>query len=842
VELLRRSPVPAVRALLGRPRRSLLVVVILALGIGLSTALFSVLDGVALRGLPFPDGDRIVFASTGRSPDVPTPVTDIRKLRAGLDGGGDREVRGPFAEVAAFRTFNTVITRPGVGSKGLTATYVTGNLFRMLGTEPVLGRGFTAEDENPTRPAVAVISHGVWRSQFGGRQDVLGETVVVNREPMTVVGVMPRGFGFPVRQEAWAALRWEGRPWSGSPALMVAKLRRGWTAAGAQRALAPVAARLDGEDPLPEAREAHVQPYVETLLPPEIGRSLRLMLWAALGLLLVASANAASLRLASALARRHEFSVRRALGAGTGRLLRLHMAEAAVLAGAAAVAGIALAWALVELASTALLRGSPLVSQFWVDVRLDWRSGLFAAGTAVVALLVGGLLPAVAALRRRDLALGTGAPGRATQGPGASRLAGGLVAVQVALAFALMAGSGLLARSGLGLLERRPAFAPEHLARVVVSGYQAELDTPAERSAFWDELFRRLDADPEVAGATLASDAPWQEGIPAAVRRDPTDPAELDSLPGAALLEVLPGFFDTLRLPLLAGRTLVPEDAPGPAAPAGGEEARASAELPAVVSASLARDLLGSSPLGATFEAVPYWSRRPVRVRVVGVAADLGLGRSDRPGSENSVFVPASAAERSGGILVVRGRRGTAGLERSVERAVAAANPLVATLDFETFAEGFAEETWVERRLAQVVSLFAASALALAALGLFATIALALEARARELAVRSALGARPRQLGGLLLRTGSLQVAAGIGLGAALLGAAGRFLRPFLYRVEPWDPAILALAAAAVGAAFAAALAAPALRAGRTDPVEALRAEGAVNGRRRQARGRSRAG
>lgn len=818
---LARDLLTGARALLRRPRRSLLVLVLLALGIGLSTALFSVLDGVALRGLPFPEGDRVVLASTYRGADAPTPVADFMALRE--QAAGAEEARGPFAEVAAFRTYNTVITRPGVGSKGLTATYVTGNLFRMLGVQPTLGRGFTPEDEDPALPAVAVISHGVWQTQFGGRPEVLGETVVVNREPMTVVGVMPEGFGFPIRQEAWAALRWEGRPWSDQPAMVVAKLRPGWTPERAERALAPLVARLDEEHPLPEGRVPHVQPYVETLLPPEVGRSLRLMLWAAVGLLVVASANAASLRLADALARGHELAVRRALGAGGFRLLRLHLAEAGILAGAATALGLGLAWALVELATAALLRGSPLVNHFWIDVRLDLRSCLFAAGTAAVALLVGGLVPAVAALRRPDLRLGGGAgPGWATAGPGTARVAGALVAVQVALAFALVAGSGLLARSSLALLSREPGFDPDHLTRIVVSGYQAERETPEERRVFWERLFRRLAADPEIAGATLASSTPWQGGLRAAVRPDrvdPPDPADLDTLPGAGLLHVLPGFFETLRLPLLAGRTLEPSDAPPPEAGDRGERAK---ELPAVVSAGFARRHLGGAPLGTAFEMIPYWSRQPVRLRVVGVVADLGLGRSDRPGSEHTVYAPTSVAERMGGILVARGRTGTGGLVRRIERAVAAVDPLVATLDFETFEEGYAETTWVERRLAQIVSLFAFCSLALSALGLFAAVDLALEGRGRELAVRSALGALPRQLGALVLRRGAVQAAVGLGLGTGVLVLVTRLIRPFLYQVEPWDPLITAGAAAAVAAVLLAAVLGPVRRVARTDPAGAL--------------------
>jgi len=809
-------------------RASLFTIVLLALGIGLPTAMFSVLDGALLRGLPFPDGERIVSVSTGESVEWPMPKGDFLFLR---------EHQDVFSEMAAFRTFNSVVTRPEVGSKGLTASYVTANLFSMLGVEPAFGRGFVAGDEDPSAPSVAVLSHGAWQSYFGGDPDVLGRAVLLNREPMTVVGVMPEGFQFPVRQQAWAALHWEGRSWSEGGVFGIGKLRTGVAPGVAEAALAPFAARLDEELPLAEGRRVHVSGFVDALVPEEIARSLRLMLWAVLGVLLVASANAASLRLGDALAREHELSVRRALGARTGQILRLLVGEALVVVAVSTAAGVGIAWLLVRFVGRALLRDGMLARLFWVDARLDLRACLFAVAMAAAATLIGGLVPALWSLRRRSLRLGGGATGRATGaagragavGLGALRLAGLLVAAQIAVCFTLVSGSGLLATSGLRLLSREPGFDPGRLMRTMVNTYQAELESPEARRAFWDALFARLAEDPEIEGATLANGVPWGDrrgvrGVPVRSGPDsaPGPVADLDALPRAELLRVVPGFFETLRLPLLSGRVFEPADASARVEGAG----TAAALYPAIVSASFARRHLGRSPLGASVEVfLAPRSPEPVRVTVVGVVADRGQGRAESPFAEDSVYLPWRSADVGGGFLLVRSRGEPGGLIRRIDQGIAAVDPLVATLDDRTYAEDVADHFWVERRLAQLVSAFGVVSLLLSALGLFGVIVLSFEWRRGELAVRSALGARPGDLGALVLREGGLRIALGLALGVGLAWVTHRLLIVFLHGIEPWDPLVTGASAVTVALVLLAAILGPVARAARSDPAELLRSE-----------------
>lgn len=845
-----RSPirplVAAARSLLRRPRTTAYTLVLLTVGVGLSTAMFSVLDGVVLRGLPFEDGRRIVQVTTqGELPSVLTPG-DFEALSAAVDEPGS-----PLEELAGALALNTVVTRPGLGSKGMTGTYVTTDLLPMLGVEPVLGRSFVPEDAEPGEESVVIISHRLWRRWFGGAPEALGETVIVNRQPMRIVGVMPEGFRFPVRQDAWTPLRREGF-WARVPVFGVGRLAPGVRPEEAESALAPVATRLDAEDPLPRrsggpdtARRIGVTPYVETLVPPEIDRSLRLMLWAVLGVLLIACGNAAGLRLGDTLARRRELAVRRALGARAGQLLRPLLAETTLLAGAAAAAGTGLAWLLVRLGSEAMLRGSMLERLFWVDLRLDARACLFATGAAALAALLGTLPPALWSLSRRSLRLDAagGTSAGPTGGTGGLRLAGLLVVAQVAVCFGLVSASALLVESGRSVLDREPGFDPDGLLRVMVNPYQAEWETPEEPRSFWARLIPRLEADPGIAGATLASGVPWgsERGVlNVAVRsgerlRDAAS-APVD-LPEARLLRVLPGFFEAVRLPLLAGRGLEARDvepAVADRAGDGGGDEDGHREIPVVVSAGFAARYLtpegGSGPLGAPVELVRLSGDRPtLRGRVVGVAADRAPGRSDP-----AVYTPLDVGRGGGGFLIVRGldaasegdaAAGGPDLRRRVERAVAGVDPLVATQEAATYREDVAETVWVERRLAQLFTLFAGASLVLSGFGLFGAAVLTLRRRSRELAIRSALGALPAQLRAFVLRQGLRWIGLGLAGGAGLAWITHRLLRGVLHGVGPWDPALTVGAAALTVLALSAAVLGPARRAARTDPAAVLDGE-----------------
>lgn len=776
---------------------------VLVVGIGLSTAMFAIVDGVLLRGLPFPEGRRIVMLSTLGTGGA-TPADDFRALR--------RHQRSLDA-LAAFRTYNTILTREGSGAAGLTATYVTADLFPLLGVEPILGRGFLPEDEDPSAPAVAVLGDAIWRSRFDADPGVLGRIVRLDGEPMTVVGVMPPGFAFPIRQEAWAVLRWEGRPWSRAPVYAVGRLRAGADPQETGRELAPLAARLDLEHPLDGPRELVVRRFVDTVLPAGVQRSMRILLAAVLGLLLLACCNAAGLRFGDALGRARELAIRRALGADRGPLLRLILSESLALVAVATVGGLAVATLLGRLAERVFFEGGMLVRFFWVDVGLDLRAAAFAVATGGVAVLLGGLLPAAAGIHRLgSVGLRLRSDGSRI-GPAHSRWTAGLVVVQVAVCFALVASSGLLVRSGLDLLRRQPAFDPDRWNRVLILGSQSERGDPAARRAFWAELLPRLRAAPEIEAATLSDHLPWGAVRPVPVRPPGAADRASGDLPRVPVATVLPGFFEDFAWPLLAGTGLGPETVDPD-----------TSEIPLVVSEDYARRSLPAGALGARLELPPRSRSGPPRIgRVVGVAAERGLG--DGTDLEVAVFAPFDTSGRLEGFLLFRDRAGPEAALRRVEREIAAIDPLVATLDHRTWATERAEAVWVERRLAELFSLFASAALVLATVGLFGVVSALVDSRRRELAIRAAVGALPRDLGLLLLGEGARLALLGLAFGAPLAFAAGAVVAGYLHGPGSSSATVWVAAVLVVLVALSTAVAGPVRAAAATAPAEVLRRE-----------------
>ncbi|HVR29119.1 MAG TPA: ABC transporter permease [Thermoanaerobaculia bacterium] len=811
----------AARAVARRSRSSALTVAVLALGIGLVAAMASVLRGVWLRGLPFPDGDRIVAFSTGSSAAYAMRPDDWRAIR---------DAQRALSEVAAFRTFNAVVTEPSRSrlqrSVGTTVTYVTANLFPMLGVQPIVGRGFAVADEDPGAAPVALLSYSLWQREYAGAPDVVGRVVEINGEPTIVVGVMPKGFHFPVRQEIWGILRFAGRPWSASGLFAVGKLGAGASPRQAAAELGALVARLDLESPLGEARQHRLEPYVDAVLHSGMQRALRLMAVAVAGVLLAACLNVAGLRLVDAAARESELAVRSALGASRARLTALLFGEALCLAGAGVLGGLGVAWALVELAARRLVAGGPLRSSFWIDVRLDPQVLGIAALAGGAAAVLGGLTPALWSSARAALRLRA----RSSDPLPSSAMVRIVLAGQIAAGFVLLLFTGLMASTALALSRPALGFDPAGLASAIV--YQPQLDTPDARRAFNQRLLASLEARPEIETATLASFWPWGRSSAAGggPRRTPivvegsSGPPRAEP-PAVPHLQVMPGFFAAMRLALLEGRAFDGADlhAARSLEDVGGESGdRAASPRPVVVSRSFARRHLDGAAVGKVIQLGAPESRR---VEIVGVVADLGIERGSDPSAAAMIYEPYLVASRSGGFLVVRGRGAASSVTRAIDRAIADADPRAAAIDHQTFDQAMAESTWIERRLAQVLSLFAIATLLVAACGLYAVLASTVERRAREFGIRLAVGATPGDVRALVLRACGGHLLLGVATGAALAALLSRFLQPFLYRVEIWDPTISAMAIAAVALTAAVASLRPAHGAARTDPAITLRAE-----------------
>ncbi|MEZ5332415.1 MAG: ABC transporter permease [Thermoanaerobaculia bacterium] len=745
---------------------------LLALGLGLSVAVFNVLDRAILEGLPVAGGDRLVAFSTAEEAGWPLPVDDYRAIAEGQHS---------LEWVLPSRTFNTMVTR-GDRTRGVIGSYVPVDLFRRLGVVPVLGRGFTDADEDPAQPAVALISHRLWQEAYGGDDSVVGELITLNRERTVVVGVLPPDFRFPLRSDVWGVF---GRPgpgpwWDAAPVLGVGVLRDGVPLPAARRDLARIAGLLDREAPRPTPRRASIEPYARAQIGGRFQGALRAMMVAALVLLGLTGANLANLRLGEALRRRSELETRLVLGSGPGELAGLLLLENLLLAVGAAVLGLGGAWVLVESLGRTLLAGGGLERVFWLDPGLDGR----AVGVALAGALVTGGLAALPAI---VVALAGTRSGRIAR-EGGLRVHGGrwsrvLVGVQAGTCFALLVGAGLWTARARELVRVDTGYRVDRLSAVVVSTYQAGVEDPGERAELFEGLRARLGEERGVSSVAYASAVPWGYASTAAVASG-ASPPDAATAPRAAVYEVSPGFFETLDLDLPAGRPFT--------------EAESPRDGVAIVSRTLAERLLGGDALGRTITLADGSDGEVSRpLRVVGVAADLGGGMTEGPDGPLAVYVPVSARAASISLLVRR-RPGTPYAAPLVEDTLARNAPLVGLLEETRADDALAAAAWVERRLGQILSLFSLAAWLVTLAGVYAVIAVMVRGRSRELGIRAAVGARPADLRRLVLGESARQLAVGLAAGVAVLALgtllldrilveeAHRLARPVLLAAARW--------------------------------------------------------
>ena len=522
---------------------------LLAPTVALSVAFFSVLDTALLKGLPFPDGDRLVAFSTRDAAGWPMPVADYEAIA---------EAQQSFEWTLPLRTYNTMITR-GDHTVGVIGSYVPAALFDRLGVQPILGRGFTADDEAPSSPAVVLISHRLWKHGYGSDPDILGQSITLNREPGLVVGVMPPGFGFPLRHDVWGVFGRQGREWQEFAVFGIGKLATGAEIGTVRRDLGRIAANLDTALPADEPRKTSVDTLARSYIGEKTQGALHAMVFAALGLMLLSWANLANLRLSEALRRTAEIDTRLVLGSGPFALAGRLLLENLILGLAGTVAGLGLAVVLVKSLAPLLLAGGRLERIFWVTVEVDWRAATFAGACGLFASLAGAWVPALSVLR----AYRAGSLGRV----GSNRRATGAwarssVSLQVGLSFALLVIAGLWTLKAHELLDSAPGFPTRGLSSTTISTYQADLGESQDRLALLDRLRLELGTTDGVKAVAIASAAPWGRVPRVEVSPEARDSADEQESAGritAETLQVSPGFFDTLQLDLLVGRIFNPK-------------------------------------------------------------------------------------------------------------------------------------------------------------------------------------------------------------------------------------------------------------------------------------------
>ncbi|HEX2188842.1 MAG TPA: ABC transporter permease [Longimicrobiaceae bacterium] len=794
----------AFRSLRRSPGFTLVAVLTLALGIGANASIFSVVNAVLLRPLPYPEPERLVRLLTEeggeRGPNVTPP--DF------LDVESRSRV---FSAVAAYGHGTAALSGDGEPLRLATARTSAG-FFRTLGVAPALGRGFLPGDNLPGSEPVVVLGHGLWTQRFGGDPAVVGRRVVLDGRPTTVVGVMPAGFDYPAGREAWTPLEYsEG--FAGEESRFnysveaVARVRPG---------VAPERVRADLDAVMAAIHEAEPRKATVSLVPVPLrehllgdARTPLLVLSGAVGLvLLIACANVANLFLARASSRRGEFAVRTALGAGRGRLVRQLLAEGAVLGTLGGAAGLLLAGWGTEALVALQPQGLPRLD----EVAVDGATLAFVAGAALLTVLLVGLAPAMRATRP-DLAQTLRDAAGARGERGGNRLRSGMVVAQLALSVVLLAGAGLLAKSFARLMAVDPGFRTEGALAFEVVLPSSAYESDAQVDAFYGQLTEGLRGLPGVRSVGAAVSLPLTGfGMGSAFSVEGRAPARPGDGQEIQVRAATPDFFRTLGIPLVRGRLFSAED-------------RAGAPPVVLLNRAAARRFFpAEDPLGKRITLT--WTRKdePVGGTVAGVVADVrefGLDQDTRP----TLYVAHAQVPLRRMEVVLRTGADPLALAPAVRREVAALDPALPVAGVRTLDALVEESVSARRFYLLLLGVFAAAALALAAVGVFGVMSYSVARRTREIGLRMALGAHAGRMQRMVLREALVLAALGIALGLAGALAATRLLRALLFQVGATDPATFLAVAAVLAAAALLASWLPARRATRVDPMVALRAE-----------------
>jgi putative ABC transport system permease protein len=796
----------AARALRREASFSLSAALVIALGVSAAALTFSVASAVLLRPLPFHEPDRLLAIQMTIPQDPqPGPLCEADYLAL-------RELARSFSDLAASysrRDFQLAGEAQPLRAGG---ALVTAGFFRALGVGAERGRTFLPQEEKPGAAPVVVISHRLWQGYLGGRPGAVGAPLSIDGKPYTVVGVLPPGFRFARAEAAdvWVLFHAERADQRAPFYLGVfARLKPGVGVAAARAEISRIEGELKRRYPDAGDWKLGVADLKETIVGAS--RAPLALLAAAVALLLgLASTSVANLLLARGLAVEREVAVRAALGAGRGRLLRQRLIETALLVAAGGALGLGLA----ATASPALARLSRGALPEIHDLRVDWRVALFSLALVALVALAVGIAPALRAART-DATIALGDGGRTAGGRGHRRCHGLFVVCEVALATMLLVGAGLLMHSLVRLGRVDSGVSGERMLAMAVALPDGAYPEGPARDAFWRGLLARVRAVPGVEAASCGMSLPPDLLIvtnPFTIEGQAAPPGQ--SPPLAEELLVCPGFFETLGVPLVAGRTLTP-----------GDDAKATAAV--VVNRTLAEKFLRDPrPIGRRLQLGAPSPDGPW-VTIVGVVGDVkyaGLDAAPAP----TVYVPyAQESWWSELFLTVRASPGLdpTTLAPALARIVAEVDPALAPAPAKTLAELRSDAVAGPRFRTLLLQAFALGALAVAMAGLYGLVAQDVLRRSREIGIRRSVGASGRDVLVSVLRPGALATLAGVlvGLPASLLLA--RLAKSLLFGIAPLDPLTYAAVPVALALAVAAASIGPALCALRVDPARVLRSE-----------------
>ena len=794
----------AVRSLWRYPTITMLAVLALGLGIGLPTAMFSIVDAAIIRGLPIAEPRRLMHL-------------ERRSIGSSGEGTGAAardyllwsEQQKSFVALGAFRT-STVTLRVGSNVDRWAAAFITPNSFAILGAAALKGRVFRDEDVRAGTPTI-LLSFNAWRDRYGSDAELVGQTIYVDGIARTVVGVMPPAFRFPSNEDAWLPLAIPASAADDAqfPTLDVfGTLRAGTSKQAARVEFAIIAKHAAKAYPASNrGLEVTVKPFAERFIGETASAQMYVILAAVLLVLVVACANVANLLLVRAVHRTREVAIAMALGASRADIVSQLLIESLLLA----VVGSAVGLVITHFGITVLTRAFISKLPYWVEPRMDGRVLLFGLmltiGAAVLAALVPALRTTVGDLSRtlRD-------DSRGATGASSGRIMQGLVIVELALSMGLLVNTSMLSLAATRAKHVEIGIPRAGLLTARVS--VPERFSSTDRLAFFQQLEQRISNDPSVAGAGMITSLPGTHAPFRRVAIEGTVYANNDKLPGVRYAAASPSGLQALQLRAIRGRIFEEHDV-------------ASNGLVAVVNQRfVARFLVNVEPLGhrirfGTADSLPWRT-------IVGVVPNFWMGAFDAAPDPNpaGVYLPLAQAIPSSVSIAVQSKTGGIAASASVLRAAAfAVNPEVPVYEVRDVPQIVDDGTWFYGMVAGILGVCGASALLLATIGVYSVIAFSVGARRREFGVRMALGADAPAIVRLVVGKGVAQVAAGLGLGALLAAGLARGLGVLVFDVSPTDSRIFGVVAIVLAAVALSAMLIPSLSAARIEPTEALRAD-----------------
>jgi putative ABC transport system permease protein len=791
----------AFRVMARTPWFAVAVVGVLALGIGANTAIFSIVNAVILRPLPFEEPERLVRIYTR------TPGPDRRRfeLSPGKFYDWQRDAQS-FEGMAMYQCCGfRELALAGTGTARMVrATAVSAGFFEIVRARPALGRVFRQAEDTPGGKYVVVLSDRFWRTEFDGNPDVIGRTVKLNDEGYTIVGVMPAASSVAswtaMASDVWVplALTDEQRAARGNHNRDgVARLKRDVELAQAQAEMDAISARLAREFPKSDDQwGAVVIPMQEAVVGNS--RTMLLMLLGAVGLvLLIACANVTNLLLTRALSRRKEIAIRLALGAGRGRVFQQLLTEALLLTAAGGALGILLAYGTLASASTLLASQIPRAEEISIDARVL----LFAFSVSILTGVLAGTLPAVR-VGRSDLndALKEGGQGSAVVGVGTRRV---LIVCEVALSLVLLMGAGVMVQSLLALRHVDTGFDPNNVLTMRVRLVEARYPTAVQRSAFFEAALQRIRALPGVEAAGTIDDLPFADGSSQTLALEGYAPQR--NPVAVQVRQVSAGYLRAMGIPVLRGRDILDSD---------------SNVL--LVSQEAAKLYWGADDAIGRRATLPALSRTVLR-QVVGIVGDVKQ-RNLIEGSTPTVYFHTREAYGRA-TFAVRTAVPPATLAQPAVAAIGAIDPEQPVADLRTMGQVLDGKLTSQRFSALVLGVFAGVALLLAAVGIYSVLSYIVRGRSREIGIRTALGARAADVLRLVVVEGMSPVLVGIAVGTIAALAAARVLKSLVFGVSASDPLTLAVVAATLALVSLMASLVPAYRAQRLNPVNVLRGD-----------------